>query len=58
MRLDNKARMNFPGTTEGNWAWRVGDSDVWSKLKQEAKDLHQLAKDYDRMPQVTITNKP
>jgi 4-alpha-glucanotransferase len=58
MRLDNKARMNFPGTTEGNWAWRVGDSDVWSKLKQEAKDLHQLAEDYDRLPQLTFTIKP
>ena len=34
MRLDNSARMNFPGTVEGNWAWRVGDEGVWGKLAQ------------------------
>ncbi|KAK9794332.1 hypothetical protein WJX73_001909 [Symbiochloris irregularis] len=49
MRLDNKARMNFPGTIEGNWAWRVGDSGVWAKLKAEAKALRALASSFDRL---------
>ena len=34
MRLDNSARMNFPGTVEGNWAWRVGAEGIWEKLAQ------------------------
>ena len=25
MRLDNSARMNFPGTTKDNWGWRIGE---------------------------------
>lgn len=58
MRLDNTARMNFPGTTKGNWSWRIGDSDVWSKLKKEAKELKQLATDYDRLPYPPSLHKP
>ena len=58
MRLDNTARMNFPGTTKGNWSWRIGDSDIWSKLKKEAKELKQLATDYDRLPYPPPLHKP
>ena len=58
MRLDNTARMNFPGTTKGNWSWRIGDSDIWSKLKKEAKELKQLAADYDRLPHPPPLHKP
>ena len=58
MRLDNSARMNFPGTTKGNWSWRIGDSDIWSKLKKEAKELKQLAADYDRLPHPPPLHKP
>ena len=58
MRLDNTARMNFPGTTKGNWSWRIGDSDIWSKLKKEAKELKQLATDYDRLPHPPSLHKP
>lgn len=50
MRLDNSARMNFPGTIKGNWAWRVGDSSVWQRLAPEAKALKQLAAAFDRLP--------
>ena len=50
MRLDNSARMNFPGTVEGNWSWRVGDEKIWGKLAQEAKDLRALCTATDRLP--------
>ena len=50
MRLDNDHRMNFPGRAEDNWTWRVRDNGVWDSLKQEAKDLRRLAKNYNRLP--------
>ena len=50
MRLDNTGRMNQPGTTDGNWAWGVGSSDVWSTLSKEAKGLRHLNAIFDRMP--------
>lgn len=42
--------MNTPGKAAGNWAWRVGDSDVWEKLDKEAAELKKLAYVYDRLP--------
>ncbi len=50
MRLDNSARMNRPGQAAGNWAWRVGDSDIWEKLAPEAEELKKLAFIYNRLP--------
>jgi len=50
MRLDNSARMNVPGKAAGNWAWRVGSSDVWLTLADEAAELKRLAYIYDRLP--------
>lgn len=50
MRLDNSARMNTPGKAEGNWAWRVGSSDVWKQLSAEAAELKRLAYVYNRLP--------
>ena len=50
MRLDNEGRMNRPGRAEGNWAWRVGDSSVWSTLESEAASLKAMAKLFDRLP--------
>ena len=26
--LGSEARMNFAGTAEGNWRWRMGDADL------------------------------
>lgn len=49
MRLDNTARMNFPGTIKGNWAWRAGGSDIWEKLAPEAQALRKLASSFDRL---------
>lgn len=43
MRLDNSARMNSPGSTKGNWSWRMGDSTVWKSLEKEAAELSHLA---------------
>ncbi|KAK9824025.1 hypothetical protein WJX72_007052 [[Myrmecia] bisecta] len=53
LRLDNSARMNFPGTTGGNWAWRIGEAGIWAKLEKEAKDLRALAAITDRLPPKT-----
>ncbi|PNH04623.1 4-alpha-glucanotransferase DPE1, chloroplastic/amyloplastic [Tetrabaena socialis] len=50
MRLDNTARMNTPGTAAGNWRWRMGDWGVYDRLKAETADLHQVAKDTNRLP--------
>ena len=58
MRLDNAARMNFPGTVENNWVWRVGDSDIWKELKPEAADLKGLLQTFDRLAPSVKTHKP
>ena len=52
MRLDNSARMNFPGTTTNNWGWRVGSGNVWSKLSKQAEEIKQWLQDYDRTAEV------
>ena len=58
LRLDNSARMNFPGTVVDNWTWRIGEADVWGKLTQEAADLRLLAETYDRLAPSVKTHKP
>jgi hypothetical protein len=61
MRLDNSARMNTPGKAAGNWAWRVGEADLWQKLAPEAKELRRLAHTYNRLPKgvkVQLVDKP
>lgn len=50
MRLDNSARMNTPGRAAGNWAWRVGSTDIWQQLQPEATELKRLAYVFDRLP--------
>lgn len=42
--------MNTPGKAAGNWAWRVGDADVWQKLAPDAQALRRLAYVWDRLP--------
>lgn len=37
MRLDNSARMNTPGSIQGNWIWRIGDETVWAGLTEHAQ---------------------
>ena len=48
MRLDNTARMNFPGTTTNNWGWRVGETNIWGKLKKQGAEIKGWLEDYDR----------
>ncbi|MEA3444621.1 MAG: 4-alpha-glucanotransferase [Bacteroidota bacterium] len=45
LNLGNEARMNMPGTTEGNWKWRFGKDDISSGL---AKRLAAITKIYGR----------
>ena len=40
--LDRSARMNFPGTSKGNWVWRLG-TDWHARRVPSAKTLHALA---------------
>lgn len=58
MRLNNSARMNFPGTVKHNWVWRIGEADIWKKLSTEAEELRKLLQTYDRLAPSTKTHKP
>jgi len=46
--LDSKARMNFPGLAEGNWAWRYRRESLSEWLSSRLK---QLSETYGRAPQ-------
>lgn len=39
MRLDDDARMNFPGTPTGNWTWRFAPHQLHSGLAEGLKEL-------------------
>jgi 4-alpha-glucanotransferase len=45
--LDSRARMNRPGTTDGNWAWRADESSL---SKAVADRLGELTTAYGRAP--------
>jgi 4-alpha-glucanotransferase len=47
LRLGNEARMNLPGTAEGNWRWRVDPQFLKPDL---LADLAQLTAIYQRSP--------
>lgn len=47
MRLDDDARMNFPGTPTGNWVWRFAPHQLHSGL---AEGLRELTETYGRTP--------
>ena len=42
--LDSKARMNIPGTTDGNWQWRFSWDQVNDSYKQKISKLMTLYK--------------
>jgi 4-alpha-glucanotransferase len=44
--LDEKARMNFPGTLEGNWRWRLHPKQLTPAL---AKRLAAMTQIYGRI---------
>lgn len=48
--LDNRARMNAPATTRGNWQWRLTSRQLTPRL---ASQLQALAKTFERLPQQT-----
>ena len=45
--LGSEARMNFPGTAEGNWQWRLKDGALTSEL---AKRLRGMTATFSRLP--------
>jgi len=47
LALGNEARMNFPGTTEGNWFWRLPSRALGEK---EARRLAELVAASERLP--------
>lgn len=47
MNLDNEARMNFPGTSSGNWQWRYTADMLTDDI---ASRLQQLTELYGRTP--------
>lgn len=46
LRLDTKARMNFPGKPSGYWEWRYEKEML---TKEHADELYHITKLYDRM---------
>ncbi|MGB5186181.1 MAG: 4-alpha-glucanotransferase, partial [Acidimicrobiia bacterium] len=41
LRLDSKARMNIPGTTDANWRWRVTrDQIADDRIPEQLIDLN------------------
>jgi 4-alpha-glucanotransferase len=45
LELGSEHRMNTPGTTEGNWSWRIEKSALTPKL---AVKIKRLAETYGR----------
>ena len=43
--LDNKARMNVPATSAGNWSWRYKDGDLTDSIILRLAEMNEL---YDR----------
>mmetsp|Transcript_7732 Transcript_7732/g.15546 ORF Transcript_7732/g.15546 Transcript_7732/m.15546 type:complete len:588 (-) Transcript_7732:630-2393(-) len=59
LRLGAEARMNTPGRAEGNWAWRLDDSEeVWKseKLTAAAAELREWVTVTDRLSDLHITD--
>ncbi len=48
LELDGSARMNFPGTTDGNWVWRAAPDSFGDEL---AKKLCCITRLYGRAPE-------
>jgi 4-alpha-glucanotransferase len=47
--LGSEARMNFPGTSQGNWGWRLDETSLTPRL---AASLYQMTSEYERIPNV------
>jgi 4-alpha-glucanotransferase len=42
LELGNQARMNYPGTIEHNWCWRLNANDLNDKLTKRIKEMNIL----------------
>ncbi len=42
LKLDNKARMNYPGNPSGNWTWRMPPGSLSSDLEESIYELNYL----------------
>lgn len=40
LELGNEARMNVPGTSSGNWCWRVQESQLTQQLAEKVRELN------------------
>jgi 4-alpha-glucanotransferase len=47
LSLDTEARMNFPGTFGGNWAWRVQPEQLSDELRDKLLEFNTI---YGRVP--------
>ena len=48
MRLDEKARLNQPGSAVGNWQWRYLPEQLETLVAEGAGELRELLSDYER----------
>lgn len=42
LRLDNSARMNYPGKPQGNWRWRYANGDLNAEIKNRLLEVNYL----------------
>ncbi|HEX6268749.1 MAG TPA: 4-alpha-glucanotransferase [Anaerolineales bacterium] len=42
LSLGTEARMNFPSSLGGNWAWRLREEDMSSELAERVRELNEL----------------
>lgn len=47
LKRDSSARFNLPGTSEGNWEWRMGS---FTDLETQIQPIRQLALEFNRIP--------
>jgi 4-alpha-glucanotransferase len=52
--LDSAARLNTPGTTHGNWSWKLPAESLTSSLAQQLRRLNLC---YGRLPEVVSENE-
>lgn len=60
LELGNQARMNFPGTMEKNWDWRLLPNNLNEKLANKIKELNMVFgrdknKSSEKNPELVIT---
>ena len=47
LRLGTEARMNLPGTSQGNWEWRFTSDMLTSTIRERLRELTRV---YERNP--------